>query len=201
MKQMIKKIAIIFAAALAAFHACAGSVSLSLETPKMNSSRKHSGASKSSKARNKKMTDETKRSYDYSGRISFSGGKDESMNVTLEAYFVTRGVGESSSPERPNGRTVVGVYEFGPGKPRSAEFTFSSPTYTQTTKTTVKTSKSRGRGRNRVGGSTKMDKTTTGERCTCVVLRAVSGGKVLKVVVEPSNSRWEEAARKIDFGR
>lgn len=163
-------------------------VSIHLDKPEMNVSKKRSGASKSSMKKNKKTKEKITRSYDYSGKIS-TPRADKPATVTLEAFFVTYGVGDDNSKEKVRSSTTVGNYDFGPDRPRQFEFSFSSPKY----KVTETTEKSSSRG------NMHVDRSSEGKALRCMILRAVEDGQIRCVVTDPANAKWKRAALDTSF--
>lgn len=169
------------------------SVNLSISRPTENVTK--TGDSKPKHTRRGVSTaTETKNSiFEYTGKVGCNVPKEKSVNVTLEAYFVTRLLGRKGAKDEVGSRREIDKFEFGGDNPNLCKFTLTSPTISQTTVTTVKTSRRRGR---RGGGSSSTDKEKSGTRLMGVIVRAMVDGKPVKVISEPNNSKWVAAGKK-----
>ena len=189
------KKAIVFIAAtvaLATLWAAPVAVGLKISKPQTSVSKSGSDKPKGANRRGTHKATEIKNSvFEYKGKVSCTPPKDTTVTVTLEAYFITRSIGNGAQDELSS-RKEIDKYEFGGDYPKTYDFTLTTPAITQTTVTTVKTSGHRRRG----GGSSSTSKDKSGTRLMGVIVRAMVDGKPVKVVTEPSNSRWEAAAKK-----
>ena len=188
MKRILRPLSVL-AAAAAAFAASAGSVTISLDAPKQNVERKHSGTKKTSLSFRRNMTEKSTSATTVDGRIMGMTGRGETMDVFVEVYFVSRGIGENPGPEKIDGPEIVGRYTFGKGHPAMHAFSATSPKYSSS----VKTVRSGNHRRNRT------ERTKTGRRLSCIIVRAISGGKVIRAITEPHNPKWEAAAKNADL--
>lgn len=190
------KKAIVFLSAMAAvatLFAAPVSVGLNISKPQMSMKKTGSDTPKNANRRGThKATEVKSSSYEYHGKVSCNAPKDKNVTVVVEAYFITRAIGEKGAKDRLSSRNEIGRYQFGEGYPTSYAYSLFSPQQTQKTVTTVKNSRRRRRG----GSSSSTTKDKSGSRLMGVIVRAMVDGKPVKVVTEPSNSQWEAAAKK-----
>lgn len=190
MKTMIAKTVAALACAALAFAAeAAGGVALTMDEPVSEIAKTHSGDSKSGNKRNKKMTDTYRCRNTYSGKVVSSGAGKEPVTVAVEAYFVTRRLGEKRYPDMIDGQTTVGTYTFQPGTVTVRKFSFRAPdcVYHEHMRQT-------GNRRRK-----HVETTVEGKRHIGVIVRVVSGGEVLHVATYPWNSQWASAAGRSSF--
>lgn len=91
--------------------------------------------------------------------------------VVVEAYFVVH-AGAKGGRDRISKSRTVGFYSFGGSNLKSQVFEFSSPAFDEPT----------GNG--------------TGSKYAGVIVRALEGGQVAKVVTIPQNPTWARIAQK-----
>ena len=192
MTAFAKPLAAAFAALALALSSGAGVFMLSVEpgipTSKHTNGKTHSSGGRYN--RNRTHNETTSKSATYRGRVTYTGS--DSRSVRLEAYFVTRGVGDGVHPERIGGRKDIGTFKFGPKSKGMQEFQVDSPTVKQTTKTSQR---NKGRG-GRYGRQRQTKKTSSGEQLLGVIVRGIDdNGNVACVKALPSKSTWEKAAR------
>ena len=185
-----------FAAALAAlamaFSSDAGVFMLSLE-PGIPASRHSNGRTHTSGGRNNRnrtRSETTEKSATYRGRVTYTGS--DRRTIRLEAYFVTRGLGNGVHLERIGGRKDIGTFTFGQKSDGMQEFQVRSPAVRQTTQ-----SRQRNRGRGgRYGRQRQTRKTSSGSQLLGVIVRGIDdNGNIACVKAFPSKSSWEKAAR------
>ncbi len=166
------------------------SVSLKVERPDASNSKSKTDGKKTRRARTEIETKRT--NYDYEGKVGCTPHGDETVAITVEAYFITREIGAKGAKDEISGRIEIGKYEFRKDLPATQKFSFSSPTIVQTTETTKTFQRRRRRG----GGGGGTHSTKSGTRLMGVIVRALHDGKPVKVVCEPSNSKWTAAGKK-----
>lgn len=160
-------------------------VMLSVSHPKESTKTTADRKSRAAAARGIPHTEVKASIYEYSGKVSCNPPKDTTTTVTLEAYFIVRPLEKGAHDELCE-RKEIGKFEFGGENPKQYKFEMTSP---EVSKATVKEAPS-------LWNAGNADKQKYGERLMGVIVRAIVDGKPVKVISEPSNSRWVAAGKK-----
>ena len=123
----------------------------------------------------------------YNGNVGCNVSKGWHANVKVEAYFVTKGIGDGMA-EGISAVKTVGTYLFGEDRPNSYEFAFDSPEVSETKASTSQSGTYYNSGYRKV--------TRTGTRYLGVIVRMIVDGEVKKVVSVPNNHQWNKAGRQ-----
>lgn len=167
------------------FAASPVSITLKLSHPKENATKTSDGDGNNNGWGSHTETEFKSSIFEYEGKISCTGPKEGTVDVKVEAYFITRGR-EKGSKDEVGTRMDVQTFTFGGDNPKSSKFELKSPPIEQ------KTVKKISGGRR----SRRIDKEETGDRLMGVILRAMVDGKPVKVISEPSNMKWVAAGKK-----
>lgn len=122
--------------------------------------------------------------YEY--HVSANVSRGETMNVDVEAHFISRGGSGQGAREYVSKSQHLAKRTFGGGNPMSYRAVFDSPVIFEEltrTRTYYGSSSSRSQGEQHLG----------------VLVRVLSGDEVLKVASIPYNRAWEEAGAERIF--
>ena len=123
----------------------------------------------------------------YNGKVACNVPRGGRALVCVEAYFVTRDIGDESV-EVIGGAKTIGNYAFGDGRPSVYEFSFESPEVSETKSSEYQSGSYYYNGYRRVYRS--------GTKYLGVIVRMIVDGKVKKVVTVPSNQKWNKAGKE-----
>ena len=132
----------------------------------------------------------------YEGKVSGSTVKGATINVKLEAIFLTMPIKDGATRAQVKETRMVGEYVLGSpmdGKPTAHRFSFETPEIVQYKYKSHN---------NNYSNSTynRHSRLKSGGESYCgVVLRLWAGGEIKKVKSHPSNRDWEKAAMKRNF--